>query len=232
MLGRRLKRRAREELTIRILIVEDDDALAERLGRSLKQAGFIVERAADGDDGYMMGMDGGYDAMIVDLGLPGRQGMDVIKDWREAGVTTPVLILTARSGWSEKVEGLNRGADDYLTKPFHTPELIARLRALTRRASGVATPSLVHGDLTLNTATNEVMRGSEPVELTAFEFRMLKYFMHRVGHIIPQGELIEHLYPLNDTRESNTIEVYVGRLRRKIGADKIKTVRGLGYRFG
>ena len=179
-----------------------------------------------------MGMDGGYDAIIVDLGLPGRQGMDVIRDWREAGVATPVIILTARSAWSEKVEGLNRGADDYLTKPFHTPELIARLRALTRRASGVAAPTLTHGDLTLNTATSEVLRGSEPVDLTAFEFRMLKYFMHRAGHIISQDELVEHLYPVNDTRESNTIEVYVGRLRRKIGADKIKTVRGLGYKFG
>ena len=221
-----------QELTIRILIVEDDDMLAERVARSLNQAGFIVERAVDGDDGYMMGMDGAYDAAIVDLGLPGRHGMDVISGWREAGMTTPVLILTARSAWAEKVEGLNRGADDYLTKPFHTPELIARLRALTRRASGAAGSTLVHGDLTLNVSTSEVMRGSEPVDLTAFEFRMLKYFMHRIGHVISQQELIEHLYPVNDTRESNTIEVYVGRLRRKIGADKIKTVRGLGYKFG
>lgn len=221
-----------EEIAIRILIVEDDDDLAERLGRSLKQAGFVIERARDGDEGYFFGKEGDFGAIILDLGLPGRQGLDVLQAWRQAGVKTPVLILTARSTWSEKVEGLNRGADDYLTKPFHTPELVARLRALIRRTAGAAGSELEHGALKLNLATSEVTLGSEAVDLTAFEFRMLKYFMHRVGHVISQDELIEHLYPVNETRESNTVEVYIGRLRRKIGAEKIKTIRGLGYKFG
>lgn len=144
----------------------------------------------------------------------------------------PVLILTARSNWAEKVEGLNIGADDYMAKPFHTPELVARVRALIRRSTGKNEAILVHKDLSIDTITSEARIGSKILGLTAFEFRMLKYFMHRTGHVVPQSELIEHLYPINETRGSNTIEVYIGRLRKKIGSEKIKTIRGLGYKFG
>jgi len=144
----------------------------------------------------------------------------------------PVLVLTARSSWAEKVEGLNIGADDYMAKPFHTPELVARLRALIRRSTGKNDAILTHKDLSIDTITSEVRLGSISLNLTAFEFRMLKYFMHRIGHVVPQTELIEHLYPINETRGSNTIEVYIGRLRKKIGSEKIKTIRGLGYKFG
>ncbi len=213
-------------------MVEDDEDLAGRISRSLLQSGFVVERAANGDDGYELGLQGNIDATILDLGLPGMSGLDVLQSWRNKGITMPVLILTARSGWAEKVEGLNKGADDYMAKPFHTPELVARIRALIRRSAGVNESTLIHDDISLDTVTSEARLGSELLELTAFEYRMLKYFLHRIGHIVSQTELIEHLYPINETRGSNTVEVYIGRLRKKIGSDKIKTVRGLGYRFG
>ena len=217
---------------IHILLVEDDDQLAERLTRGLQQAGFAVERARDGEDGEHLGLDAGYDAVVLDLGLPKKGGLEVLQTWRAAGVATPVLILTAHGAWSEKVEGLNKGADDYLTKPFHMPELVARLNALLRRGTAMSGSVLVHGDLSLNIATSEVLLGEELLDLTALEFRMLRYFMQRPRHIVSQSELVEHLYNLDDTRESNTVEVYVSRLRRKIGSDRIKTIRGLGYRFG
>lgn len=178
-----------------------------------------------------MGLDESYDAIVLDLGLPGMDGLQVLKGWRGKNVNTPVLVLTARGTWSEKVEGLNQGADDYLTKPFHLPELTARLNALLRRQSGTASNVLSHHGLTLNPATGEAHLNGELLDLTALEFRMLRYFMHRPNHVVSQGELTEHLYSLDDTRESNTIEVYISRLRRKIGAERIKTVRGLGYRF-
>lgn len=206
--------------------------MAERLGRSLEQAGFVVEIATDGEDGYEFGLMGNLDATILDLGLPGKPGMEILQGWRRAGIDMPVLILTARSSWAEKVDGLNNGADDYMAKPFHTPELVARVRALIRRSAGISEAVLSHSDVTLNTSTSEVRLGSEVLELTAFEFRMLKYFLHHIGHVVSQGDLVEHLYTVNETKGSNTIEVYIGRLRRKIGSDKIKTVRGLGYRFG
>ncbi len=221
-----------KEASIRVLLVEDDLDLAGRISRSLLQSGFVVERADNGDDGYELGLQGNIDAVILDLGLPGKTGMDVLQSWRNNGITMPVLILTARSGWAEKVEGLNKGADDYMAKPFHTPELVARLRALIRRSAGISDTVLTHLDLSLDTVTSEARLGSELLDLTAFEFRMLKYFMHRVGHVVSQTELVEHLYPINETRGSNTVEVYIGRLRKRIGSDKIKTVRGLGYRFG
>ena len=170
--------------------------------------------------------------IVLDLGLPGMPGLEVLRQLRARGVTTPVLLLTARGTWVDKVSGLNEGADDYLTKPFHLPELIARLNALRRRSWGRASNLLEYQDVSVNLATGEVLLANVPLELTALELRMLKYFMNRVRHVVSQNELVEHLYSVDGMRESNTIEVYISRLRRKIGPDKIKTLRGLGYRFG
>jgi len=178
-----------------------------------------------------MGNDEDYDAVILDLGLPQMQGLDVLKLWRANNRQMPVLVLTARGSWAEKVDGLNSGADDYITKPFHIPEVAARLKALIRRTSGIASPVLTHRGLVLDSANGQVTRDGVPVEMTARELKMLNYFMHRIGRIIPQAELTEHLYTLDEARESNTIEVYVSRLRRKLGADVVKTIRGLGYRM-
>jgi len=216
---------------MRILLVEDDEDIAQRLIAGLTQAGFTVERADNGADGYAMGLDETYAAAVLDLGLPEMQGIDVLKRWRSTGRTLPVLILTARGTWAEKVDGLNAGADDYVTKPFHVPEVAARLKALIRRSSGLASAILVHRGIELDTGSNRVMLNGTPVELTASELKILTYFLHRVGRIVSQAELIEHLYALDESRESNTIEVYVSRLRRKLGADLITTVRGLGYRM-
>jgi two-component system OmpR family response regulator len=215
-----------------VLLVEDDKELASRLKRGLTQAGFMVERAVDGEDGLELGLRPQMDIIVLDLGLPGIPGLEVLREWRRRGVATPVLVLTARGTWVDKVDGLNEGADDYLTKPFHLPELIARLHALRRRSWGQVSNVLRHEDLMINLATGEVLRGDQPLDLTALEVRMLKYFMHRVRHVISQTELVEHLYATEDMRESNTIEVYISRLRRKIGSDRIKTLRGQGYRFG
>jgi two-component system OmpR family response regulator len=217
---------------LHILLVEDDDELASRLERGLRQAGFVVERASDGHDGLELALQPQIDMIVLDLGLPGKSGLEVLREIRSRGITTSVLVLTARGTWADKIGGLNDGADDYLTKPFHLPELIARLNALRRRSSGHASSALVFEDLSLNVASGEVMRNGEPVDLTALELRMLKYFMHRIRHVVSQSDLVEHLYNVDDMRESNTIEVYISRLRRKIGSDKIRTIRGLGYRFG
>jgi len=217
---------------LHILLVEDDDELAARLERGLGQAGFVVERASDGHDGLELALQPQMDVIVLDLGLPGKSGLEVLRELRLRGVATPVLVLTARGTWADKVGGLNEGADDYLTKPFHLPELIARLNALRRRTGGHASSMLTFSDLTLNDVSGEVTRNGAPIDLTALELRMLKYFMHRVRHVVSQSDLVEHLYSLDDMRESNTIEVYISRLRRKIGPDKIKTIRGLGYRFG
>jgi DNA-binding response OmpR family regulator len=219
------------ETPIRILLIEDDDEIAGRLVAGLARAGFTVERANNGADGYAMGLDDTYAAAILDLGLPQMQGLDVLKRWRASDRKLPVLILSARGTWAEKVDGLNAGADDYITKPFHIPEIAARLKALIRRASGIASPVLTHGGISLDTTSNRVCQNGESIELTARELKMLTYFMHRIGRIVSQAELVDHLYALEDSRESNTIEVYVSRLRRKLGADVITTVRGLGYRM-
>lgn len=215
-----------------VLLVEDDDDLAGRVERGLRQAGFVIERAKDGHDGLELALQPQMDIIVLDLGLPGKSGIEVLREIRSRGISTPVLVLTARGTWADKVGGLNEGADDYLTKPFHLPELIARLNALRRRSSGHASNILAYEDLSLNVGTGEVLRNGEPLELTALELKMLRYFMRRIRHVISQSELVEHLYNLDDMRESNTIEVYISRLRRKIGPDKIKTIRGLGYRFG
>jgi two-component system OmpR family response regulator len=217
---------------VHVLLVEDDDELAARISSGLAQAGFVVDRASDGDDGLELALQPQMDVIVLDLGLPGRPGLEVLRELRGVGVTTPVLVLTARGTWVDKVGGLNEGADDYLTKPFHLPELVARLYALSRRTLGRATNLLKFRDLSLNLATGEVLLGDKLLDLTALELRMLKYFMHRIRHLVSHADLIEHLYNVDSMRESNTVEVYIGRLRRKIGADKIKTIRGLGYRFG
>jgi len=222
----------RLEADIRILLIEDDDDIAGRIISGLRPEGFVVDRACDGEDGVIMGIEEQFDAAILDLGLPKMQGLEVLRKWRAQKCELPVLILTAQGTWTEKVEGLNAGADDYITKPFHIPEVIARLRALIRRKSGSASPILAHKDVCLDTAAGKVTVAGKEVELTASELRMLTYFMHRPGRVISQTELTEHLYSLEEMAESNTIEVYVSRLRRKLGRDFITTVRGLGYRLG
>jgi DNA-binding response OmpR family regulator len=216
---------------MRILLVEDDEDIAQRLTAGLTQAGFTVERADNGADGYTMGLDETYAAAVLDLGLPEMQGIDVLKRWRSVGRKLPVLILTARGTWAEKVDGLNAGADDYVTKPFHVPEVAARLKALVRRSAGLASAVLTHRGIELDAGSNRVMLNGTPIELTASELKILTYFLHRIGRIVSQAELIEHLYALDESRESNTIEVYISRLRRKLGADLITTIRGLGYRM-
>ena len=220
-----------QEGRIRILLIEDDDELASRLSAGLVAAGFAVERAANGADGYHLGKVEAYDAAILDLGLPEMEGLTVLRRWRNEGRLVPVLVLTARGMWSEKVDGLNAGADDYITKPYHISEVEARLKALIRRNAGLANPVLTHREISLDTAAGKVTIGGKPIDLTARELQMLNYFMHRCGRIVSQSELADHLYALDDSRELNTIEVYVSRLRRKLGGDFIKTVRGLGYRM-
>jgi DNA-binding response OmpR family regulator len=220
------------EVAIRILLVEDNPDLAQRLTDGLRGAGFAVDHAADGETGYRLGQSESFDAIILDLGLPDVQGVDVLNRWRSSGREVPVLILTARGTWTEKVEALNAGADDYITKPCHIEEIAARLRALIRRSHGKPTPTLLHNDIELSSASGTVTVAGNPVDLTAQEFRMLNYFMHRRGLVLSQLELLNHLYSLETERDPNTVEVYVARLRRKLGRDAIKTLRGFGYRLG
>ncbi len=199
--------------------------------QSLTEAGFTVDRAADGDMGWYMGDTEVYDAVVLDLGLPKLSGMEILKRWRAAGRNMPVMVLTARQRWTERVEGLNAGADDYMGKPFHAAEVIARLRALIRRASGGGGQILRRGDLALDVASGEARMGEQPVPLTAQELKVLTYLMQRAGRIVPQTEIIDHVYSLDQARDSNTIEVCIGRLRKKLGRDTIRTIRGLGYRI-
>jgi DNA-binding response OmpR family regulator len=213
-------------------LIEDNLDLARRMAEGLQAEGFVADHAADGEEGYSRGASENFDAVILDLGLPGMQGVDILKRWRAIGRAMPVLILTARGSWSEKVEGLNAGADDYITKPSHIQEIVARLRALMRRAAGRSSPTLVYNNIELAPSSGSVTVDGKPVELTAQEFRILNFFMHRQGRIISQSQLLEHLYAMDSERDPNTIEVYVARLRRKLGRDSIKTLRGLGYRFG
>jgi len=212
-------------------VVEDDLELARRLKQGLEQAGFAVDCAENGQDGLDLGLRESYDAAVLDLGLPEVPGLSVLKRWRAAGRDHPVLVLTARAAWTEKVEGLNAGADDYMAKPFHVAEVAARLNALIRRSSGRASPLLRRGDIELNPAEGVVRVGDTTIELTAKELAILLYLMSRPGRIVSQDQLCDHVYDLDSQRQSNTIEVYIGRLRRKLGRDVIRTVRGLGYRF-
>ncbi|MBI1339538.1 response regulator [bacterium] len=216
---------------MRILVVEDDPDLGRQLTSALAQAGYAVDLATDGEEGHYLGDAEPYDAVVLDLGLPKMDGVRVLERWRAAGRGMPVLILTARDRWSEKVAGFDAGADDYLTKPFYTEELLARLRALLRRAAGHATSALECGDLLVDTRSGRASVDGEPIKLTAHEYRVLSYLMHHQGRVVPRTELVEHIYDQDFDRDSNTIEVFIGRLRRKIGSDRILTERGLGYRL-
>lgn len=216
---------------MRILVVEDDPDLGRQLTEALVQAGYAVDLAPDGEEGHFLGETEPYDAVVLDLGLPKLDGVRVLEKWRGAGRDMPVLILTARDRWSEKVAGFDAGADDYLTKPFVTEELLARLRALMRRAAGHATAALECGDLRVDTRSARASVNGEPIKLTAHEYKVLSYLIHHQGRVVPRTELVEHIYDQDFDRDSNTIEVFVGRLRRKIGSNRILTERGLGYRL-
>lgn len=217
---------------MRVLVVEDDVSLAERLRTRLAREGYAVDLASDGVDGAHLGATEPYDAVILDLGLPGKPGLAVLRDWRAAGNRVPVLILTARDGWAERVEGLQAGADDYLGKPFHVEELIARVQALLRRAAPVQDTELRVGEWRLDEA-RQCLVGADGHEqkLTATEFRLLRYFMRHPGAVLSKTQLSEHVYDYDGERDSNVIEVYVRRLRGLLGNDRIETRRGQGYLF-
>ena len=214
---------------MRILVVEDDKDINRQLVTALCKAGYAVDHALDGEEGHFLGDTEPYDAVILDIGLPKRDGIYVLSAWRSAGRRVPVLILTARDRWSEKVEGFDAGADDYLAKPFHMEELLARLRALLRRAAGHATSEIVCGPVRLDTKAGRVTVDGVPAKLTSHEYRLIAYLLHHLGRVVSRAEIIEHLYDQDFDRDSNTIEVFIGRLRKKIGADVIQTIRGLGY---
>ena len=217
---------------MRLLVVEDDRDLNRQIVAALEGAGYVVDKAFDGEDGHYLGDTEPYDAVVLDIGLPKRDGVSVLEAWRKAGRTMPVLILTARDRWSDKVEGFDAGADDYVSKPFHIEEVLARLRALLRRATGHATSELVVGPVRLDSRSGRVTVDGAPVKLTSHEYRLLAYLMHHAGRVISRGEIVEHLYDQDFDRDSNTVEVFIGRLRRKLGVDVIQTVRGLGYIMG
>ena len=214
---------------MRLLVVEDDKDLNRQLASALEEAGYAVDRAFDGEEGFFLGETEPYDAVVLDVGLPKKDGISVLEAWREAGLRMPVLILTARDRWTDKVQGFDAGADDYVAKPFHMEEVLARVRALLRRAAGHATSELSSGLVRLDTRAGRVVVDGNPVRLTSHEYRLLAYLMHHSGRVISRSELVEHLYDQDFDRDSNTIEVFVGRLRRKLGVDVIQTVRGLGY---
>ncbi len=214
---------------MRLLVVEDDDDLNRQLVAALSEAGYAVDSAKDGEDGHFLGDTEPYDAVILDLGLPVMDGVTVLENWRRDGKNMPVLILTARDRWSDKVSGIDAGADDYVSKPFHMEEILARVRALLRRSAGHASSELTCGPLQLDTRSARVTLDGQSVKLTSLEYRLLSYLMHHDGRVVSRSELVEHLYDQDFDRDSNTIEVFVGRLRKKLGADFIRTVRGLGY---
>ncbi|GAA4522059.1 response regulator transcription factor [Chelativorans composti] len=216
---------------MRILVVEDDRELNRQITTALENASYVVDRAFDGEEGHFLGDTEPYDAVILDIGLPRMDGISVLERWRRDGRKMPVLILTARDRWSDKVAGIDAGADDYVTKPFHMEEILARVRALIRRAAGHASSELTCGPLRLDTTTSKADVNGIPLKLTSHEYRMLAYLMHHKGAVVSRTELVEHLYDQDFDRDSNTIEVFVGRLRKKIGADLIETVRGMGYRI-
>ena len=216
---------------MRILIVEDEPTLQAQLAEALAAAGYVADRADNGVDAHFLGDSEPYDAVILDLGLPRMDGITVLRKWRAAGRTMPVLILTARDGWHEMVAGIDAGADDYLTKPFHMEELLARLRALIRRAGGHASAELACGPLLLDTRNSRATVDGQALSLTSHEYRVLSYLMHHPGEVISRSDLVEHIYAQDFDRDSNTVEVFIARLRKKLPPDMIETVRGLGYRL-
>lgn len=217
---------------MRLLLVEDHVPLADELTNSLGRQGYAVDWLADGRDALYQGASEPYDLIILDLGLPGKPGLEVLQEWRAGGLSTPVLILTARGSWAERIDGLKAGADDYLTKPFHPEELALRIQALLRRAHGLANqPQLEAAGLQLDEGRQCATRNGEEVQLTAAEFRLLRYFMLHPGQLLSKSHLAEHLYDGETERDSNVIEVHVNHLRRKLGREVIETRRGQGYRF-
>src|SRR5215471_9775661 len=216
---------------MRVLVVEDETALARQLTSALGAAGYVVDCAADGARADFLGTTEQYDAVVLDLGLPKVDGLTLLRRWREAGLLVPVLVLTARGSWHERVIGIDGGADDYVTKPFEMEEVLARVRALIRRAGGQAASELRCGAILLDPRAARVTVNGTAVHLTAHEFRVLSYLMHHRGRVVSQSELLDHIYAKDGDRDSNTVEVFIARLRKKLGAGSIATVRGLGYRM-
>jgi two-component system OmpR family response regulator len=216
---------------VRALVVEDDPDLNRQLVAALSDAGFAVDKAFDGEEGYFLGETEPYDIVVLDIGLPKMDGLSILEQWRRMQRKMPVILLTARDRWSDKVAGIDAGADDYVAKPFHMEELLARVRAQVRRASGHAKSEIECGALRLDTKTARFTYDGQPVKLTSHEYRLLAYLMHHLERVVSRTELVEHLYDQDFDRDSNTIEVFIGRLRKKIPGDYIKTVRGLGYRL-
>ena len=214
---------------MRVLVVEDEGRLARELTRALSDAGYAVDTAADGTRADFLMRTEQYDATVLDLGLPGIDGLTLLRRWRDAGIAVPVLVLTARGSWHEKVQGIDGGADDYVAKPFEMEEVLARLRALIRRSAGHAGAELRCGAVTLDTRLSQVSLDGVPVKLTSHEFRLVSYLMHHRGRVITQAELVDHIYAQSFDRDSNTVEVFIGRLRKKLPGELIRTVRGLGY---
>lgn len=217
---------------MRVLIVDDEPALSEHLARALGDAGYAVNVAADGEQADFAVRTESYDAVLLDLGLPRIDGLTLLRGWRESGLSVPVLVLTARGSWHETVDGIDSGADDYVAKPFRMEEVIARLRGLIRRAAGHPQQLLRCGGVALDPRLARVTKNGAPVKLTSHEFRVLSYLMHHRDRVVSQGELTEHIYAQDFDRDSNTVEVFIARLRRKLGSSLIETVRGLGYRMG
>jgi two-component system OmpR family response regulator len=218
--------------SVRLLIAEDERRLARELADALMEAGYAVDCAIDGERADFLAQTERYDAVVLDLGLPRLDGLTALRRWREAGIATPVLVLTARASWHEKVQGIDSGADDYMAKPFRIEEVQARLRALIRRAAGQSTPQIRCGAVSLDPRLMRVTVDDVAVKLTSHEFRVLSYLMHHQGRVVSQAELTDHIYARDCDRDSNTVEVFIARLRRKLGASFIDTVRGLGYRIG
>jgi two-component system OmpR family response regulator len=216
---------------VRLLVVEDEATLSKQLAGAFVEAGYAVDCAPDGARADFLVQTERYDAVVLDLGLPKVDGLTLLRRWRDAGLAVPVIVLTARGSWHEKVQGIDSGADDYVSKPFRMEEVLARLRALIRRASGQITPQLRCGPVLLDPRAAKVTFDGVPVKLTSHEFRVLSYLMHHRGRVVSQAELSEHIYAQDLDRDSNTVEVFVARLRRKLGASFIETVRGLGYRI-
>ena len=216
---------------MRILVVEDDVNLSRQIKQALIDGGYAVDAAADGEEGHYLGDTEPYDAVVLDIGLPQMDGLSVLENWRRDGRSMPVLLLTARDRWSDKVQGIDAGADDYLAKPFHMEELLARLRALVRRAAGHASNEIIAGPVRLDVKAGKVTVDGHAIKLTSHELRLLSYLMHHKGKVVSRTELTEHLYDQDFDRDSNTIEVFVGRLRKKLPEECIQTVRGLGYQI-
>ena len=216
---------------MRILVIEDDANLNRQIKDALTEGGYAVDVAFDGEEGHFLGDTEPYDAVVLDIGLPQMDGLSVLEEWRRAGKSMPVLLLTARDRWSDKVQGIDAGADDYLAKPFHMEELLARLRALVRRAAGHASNEITAGPVRLDVKAGKVTVDGQAIKLTSHELRLLSYLMHHKGKVVSRTELTEHLYDQDFDRDSNTIEVFVGRLRKKLPEEVIHTVRGLGYQI-